>query len=221
MLPSATTLALLLSLFMQTFNIIITGVGGQGLITLLQLIAQTALDAGFDVKTSELHGLSQRGGSVIAHIRFGKKACPVRRNDSFCLTGVFSPMVALGKADLVLALETQEALAGAEFASDKTVFLINEYQTPTLGDTISKEQVAKNLQKISKNFQFIPAAGICQKEFGKDVTAGVFLLGIASEYKMIPLSADLFVKTIKKIMPEKYWDLNIKTIELASKFEDY
>lgn len=185
----------------KTFNIIITGIGGQGLITLLQLIAQAALDAGFDIKTSELHGLSQRGGSVKVHIRFGKE--------------VFSPMVAQGKADLVLALETQEALAGAEFASKNTVFLVNDYQTPTLDDTMPKAEIAKNLKTITKRVSFIEAADICQKEFGKDVTAGVFLLGYASYRKMIPLTAELILKTIKKIMPEKYWDLNIGTFELS------
>ena len=96
----------------DTYNIIITGVGGQGLITLLQVIGQAALQEGYDVKTSELHGLSQRGGSVSVHIRFGRQ--------------IFSPIIAQGQADLVLALEMQEALAGAEFASKKTAFLVNQ-----------------------------------------------------------------------------------------------
>ncbi|MBU2635317.1 2-oxoacid:acceptor oxidoreductase family protein, partial [Patescibacteria group bacterium] len=80
----------------RTFNIVISGTGGQGLITLLQIIAEAALVEGLDVKTSELHGLSQRGGAVETHIRFGKK--------------IYSPLVSLGSADLILSLETLESL---------------------------------------------------------------------------------------------------------------
>src|SRR4030042_4394517 len=93
------------------FNIVIKGVGGQGLITLLQIIAEAALSEGYSVRTSELHGLSQRGGSVEVHIRFGKK--------------IYSPIVAQGKADLILGLEMQEGLRGAPFSNKKTKFLIN------------------------------------------------------------------------------------------------
>jgi len=75
----------------KTFNIIISGVGGQGVITLLSLIDEASFIEGYDVKSSELHGLSQRGGSVEAHIRFGKK--------------VYSPLISLGSADLVISLE--------------------------------------------------------------------------------------------------------------------
>ncbi len=174
------------------------------MITLLQLIAQAALDLGYDVKTSELHGLSQRGGSVSVHIRFDKE--------------VFSPIIPRGRADLILALEEQEALAGVEFASKNSVFLINKYQTPTLGKTISGKEVGKALKTFSKKVSFIPAADICQKEFGKIVTAGVFLLGLAAHKKLVPLSADSILKAIKKLMPEKYWDLNIKTFELAKNY---
>src|SRR4030043_1604518 len=98
------------------FNMVITGVGGQGLLTLLQIISEAAISEGYDIRTSELHGLSQRGGSVEVHIRFGKKT--------------YSPMVAEGKADLVLALEIQEALKGIYYANSKTNFLINKYIIP-------------------------------------------------------------------------------------------
>src|SRR4030042_4430542 len=98
------------------FNIVIKGVGGQGLITLLQIIAEAALSEGYSVRTSELHGLSQRGGSVEVHIRFGKK--------------IYSPMVAQGKADLILGLEEQEALNGISFSGHKTNFLINQSIIP-------------------------------------------------------------------------------------------
>ncbi len=95
---------------LEKFNIVIVGTGGQGLITLLPIIAEAALFEGYEVRTSELHGLSQRGGSVEVHIRFGQK--------------IYSPLVSQGKADLILGLEMQEALRGVYFANQKTKFLL-------------------------------------------------------------------------------------------------
>ena len=96
----------------KDFNIIISGTGGQGIITLLKILAEAALIGGYDVRTSELHGLSQRGGSVQTHIRFGQK--------------VLSPLIFQGQADLIISLEKSEALRVADFANKKTKFLIND-----------------------------------------------------------------------------------------------
>lgn len=185
----------------QNFNLLISGVGGQGLITLLQIISEAALLQGYDVKTSELHGLAQRGGSLRAHIRFGKK--------------VYSPIIAPGKADLVLALESQESLAAAYFASKDSVFLINQYQTPTLGKSISEKQLLKNLEKVSKKIFLIPAAEICKKELGTSIVAGVYLLALASFKGMLSLKPGSIQKALKKTLAKKYLELNLKTFELA------
>lgn len=188
----------------KMFNTIIAGVGGQGLITLLQIIAKAAMNKGYDVKTSELHGLSQRGGSVSVHIRFDKK--------------VYSPIVPKGKANLILALELQEALNVSEFASKNSVFLVNQYQTPTLGKTISESQVKKELEKVSRKNTFLPATNTCKKELGTDVTAGVFLLGYAVKEGLIPFEDKDIRLAIKEVMPEKYWELNLKTLDIAEKY---
>ncbi len=189
----------------KTYNLIISGVGGQGVITLLQILAQAAMNKGYKVRTSELHGLSQRGGSVSVHIRFGRE--------------VHSPTVPEGKADLILALEYQESLASAKFASDKTVFLINEYQTPTLGDSASKNKVKSNLEKISKEVFFIPASVVCEKNLKTNVVSGIFLLGYASKKGYIPFDINELKEVIKQIMPEKYCGLNINTLDFADKYK--
>ena len=179
----------------KIFNIIISGVGGQGLITLLNLLSQAAFLSGFDVKTSELHGLSQRGGSVETHIRFGKEK-------------VYSPMVPVGKADLVIALEQQEALNGAKFANKDTVFLVNQFQTPTLSKDIFLEEIKTALAKVSKKVFFLPASEICQKELGNEVVSGVYLLGYAVANHFLPLKSEQLKQAIKTTMPEKHWELN-------------
>ena len=123
----------------KNFNIIITGVGGQGIVTLLQVIDEAAFIEGYDVKSSELHGLSQRGGSVEAHIRFGKK--------------VFSPMVSDGGADLIIALEALEGLRESVKAGKQTKILINEYFLPFIG-SVSKEEIIKQLENSKKDFDY-------------------------------------------------------------------
>ncbi|PIS17280.1 MAG: indolepyruvate ferredoxin oxidoreductase subunit beta [Candidatus Nealsonbacteria bacterium CG09_land_8_20_14_0_10_42_14] len=187
------------------FNIVIVGTGGQGLITLLQIIAEAALASGFDVKTSELHGLSQRGGSVEVHIRFGKN--------------IYSPLVAQGKADLIVALEMQESLKTAYFANSKTKFLINKHIIPILlQKTLIEEQVSAALKKVSKNLTVVGASEICQKELGTGVTAGVYLVSLAAAKKLLPLSPDSILKAVKEVIPKQHLDINLKTFALAKKY---
>jgi len=181
---------------------VIVGTGGQGLITLLQVIAQAAVFSGLDVKTSELHGLSQRGGSVEVHIRFGKK--------------VYSPLVAKGEADLVIALETQEALRAAYFANSETTFLINKHIiTVPLQDSFTEEQVLKLLSGVSHKIELIQASELCQKNLGTPVVAGTYLVSLAAFRKIIPLKTEMVLRAIQKVIPEKYFELNKKTFDLA------
>jgi len=190
----------------REFNIVIVGTGGQGLITLLQIIAEAAVTEGYDVKTSELHGLSQRGGSVEVHIRFGKK--------------IYSPLVPQGEADLILGLEMQECLNAVHFSNSKTTFLINKYIVPIpLQKSVPEKIILENLKKFTGNIILIPAAEICQKEFGTNVVSGIYLLSFASFKNLIPLKSNSIIKAVKKIVPKKYFELNQKTFELAKKGE--
>lgn len=186
----------------KKFNIVIVGTGGQGLITLLQILAEAALIEKLDVKTSELHGLSQRGGSVEVHLRFGKK--------------INSPLVAQASADLILALETQESLKARYYANSKTIFLLNDFSIPILQQKVFKTQeIIKELKKISKNIIAIPAADICEKKLGKNVVAGIYLLTYASCKNLIPLKPNTILKAIKKAVNPKYFELNKKAFNLA------
>ena len=145
----------------KTFNIIIAGVGGQGLITLTQMIAEAALIEGYDVKTSELHGLSQRGGSVQTHIRFGDK--------------IYSPLVSLGRTNLVLGLEISETLRNLYYTNSKTIILADKYQL-SYPDSLPEEQVIKKLKTLFKGKKIlIPASEICRKELGKEIVSGVYI----------------------------------------------
>ena len=188
----------------KDFNLVITGTGGQGLITLLQIIAEAALIEELNVRTSELHGLSQRGGSVEVHIRFGKE--------------IYSPMVSAGSADLILGLEMQEALKGIYFANKKTNFLINKFIIPTipLEKSLTEKEVLKNLKKISKNITLISATEICKEKLGNEVVAGVYLVSLAAFKGLIPLEPAVIKKVLKRVIPKKYLELNLKAFNLSS-----
>ena len=188
------------------------------MITLLQIIAEAALSEGYEVRTSELHGLSQRGGSVEVHIRFGKK--------------IYSPMVSASNADLVLGLEMQEAVKGTYYASQKTSFLLSQFiQSIPLTKNLTEGEIAAGLKKIgyedksssppfavarvSKNVNIVPAEKICQEKLQNSVVSGVYLLGFAVFKKLIPLNPNSIKTAIKKTIPENYLELNLKAFNLA------
>lgn len=187
----------------EDFNIVIVGVGGQGQVTLLKILAESAFFEKKEVKTSELHGLSQRGGSVEVQMRFGKN--------------IFSPLVSQAGADLILALEMQEAQRALYYSSEKTKFLINKKLIPIPGQNLMTEkEILAEIKKFTKNIEVVDASEICQKEFGNEILAGIYLIGYAQNKKMIPLKKESILAAIKKIIPEKHLELNLKAFNLAT-----
>jgi indolepyruvate ferredoxin oxidoreductase, beta subunit len=187
----------------KIYNIIIRGVGGQGLITMLSVIDQAALIEGYDIKSSELHGLSQRGGSVETHVRFGRD--------------VYSPLIQAGQADLVIGTEVLEGLRGFSQSGKNTKFLINNYSFPFLG-YLKKEEIKEKLKIIPKNnLYLVPASEICKRELDNEVVSGIYLLGYAVANKLLPLKEESIQKAMEKIIPGKYLELNKKAFELAKK----
>lgn len=190
---------------MKPFNTIIVGVGGQGLITLNNIIARAAFNDGYDVKTSELHGLSQRVGSVETYIRFGKK--------------VFSPLFVEGEADLVLGLEITEGLRAIRFFNPKTIFVVNDNYISFLENIPKKEIEEKIKFSVGNNLRLIPASEMCEKELGNEVVSSIYLLGYCVFKKIIPLNSGSVLKAIEETIPEKYLELNKKAFELAKKHD--
>lgn len=184
----------------KTFNLILTGVGGQGIITLLQVIDESAFIEGYDVKSSELHGLSQRGGSVEAHIRFGKK--------------VNSPMVANGRADLILGLEVLEGLRESAKAGKQTKLLINDYTLPLVGSP-SKEEVIKQLKDTKIELFLVPASQDCKDKLQNEIVCTMYMVGYAVAKNLMPLKKESVLKALNNIIPQKYLDLNIKAFNLG------
>jgi len=186
----------------KEFNLVLTGVGGQGIITLLRIIGEAALAQGYDVRTSELHGLSQKGGTVQAHARFGKK--------------VLSPLVQKGRADLILGLEMIEAFRAMEFANKDAMFLVNKKYIG-FKDAPEKDEVFQQLNSTFEKINWIEAGDICAKKLGKEVLAGTYLLSLGILQGIIPLDQKSLFIGFKKALKPKYLDLNKKAFELAHK----
>jgi indolepyruvate ferredoxin oxidoreductase beta subunit len=196
---------------MKEFNIVLTGVGGQGVLTLGMIIAEAALKQGYDVRTTELHGLAQRGGSIPVHVRFGEK--------------VYTPLVLESEANLIIALEPLEALRSCYYGSKqhKTVFLIdNDPVVPlsvsVLGETYpSLKEIEKNLKAFSGKVIILNASEIVKKETGSEIAANIYLLGYAIAHKLIPLKKEFILEGIKEITPEKYVETNKKIFGMGMK----
>lgn len=193
---------------MKEFNVIIAGVGGQGVITLQNIISESAMLQGYDVKTSELHGLAQRGGGVSSHLRFGEK--------------IYSPLVLQGGANLVFALEPLEALRICYYASkeNKTVFLVNSQKIVPLSVTALKERYPSNseIEKMLKEFSgkvvFLDASEAVKKETGDTITANIFMLGYAAK-NLLPIKKEILLEGIKAVVPEKHFEMNKKIFEMG------
>ena len=180
----------------NNFNILIAGVGGQGLITLVDILSKAIFIDGKDVVASELHGLSQRGGAVAVYVSMGDK--------------VYSPLFKKGRADLIMGLELLEGLRACDFTGPETKILVNNYLLPFIGITPHSE-VLERLRKIGKkNLELVEASKICKEKFGKEILAGIYFLGYAVYKGLIPIKPESVLKALEETVPEKILEINKK-----------
>ncbi|MEO0142825.1 MAG: indolepyruvate oxidoreductase subunit beta [candidate division WOR-3 bacterium] len=180
-------------------SIIICGVGGQGILLSSDILCTAAFLAGYDVKKSEIHGMAQRGGSVITHARFGKK--------------VYSPLVEEGGADFILAFEKLEALRYSYFLRNNGTIIVNELQLPPTSVLAGERDYPANIIETLKKFanvDVIPAQEIALK-LGNVRVANVVLLGSIARYLKFP--EELWTEAIKENVKPQYLDLNIRAFK--------
>jgi indolepyruvate ferredoxin oxidoreductase beta subunit len=183
-------------------NIILTGVGGQGILLASEVISEAAIKAGYDVKKSEIHGMAQRGGSVNSHVRFGNK--------------VYSPLVMKGDCDLLLAFEKLEALRMADFVKEGGNIIVNDQQinpsTVITGAGTYPENIEEILEANFESVIFMDALKIA-KTAGNPRTANVALLGAAS--KLLDISEEIWKDTIAQRVPERAIEVNLKAFQMG------
>lgn len=180
---------------MNTTNIVICGVGGQGIILASNVLCSVAFLEGFDVKKSEVHGMAQRGGSVITHVRFGKK--------------VYSPLIEQGTGDFILAFEKLEAIRYAQYLKKQGTIIVNDREMPPMSVLVGAAEypkdIEKKLRKQAKTY-FIDATKIALK-LGNIRTVNIILLGVLSTF--LNFKQKSWEEAIKKNIKEKFVDLNV------------
>lgn len=173
----------------NTKNIIIAGVGGQGVIFAGRLLGNIAMSSGFQVKTSEIHGMSQQGGSVITHIRYGYQ--------------VFSPVIEKGQADLMIALEELEALRYSCYMKKDGIILLNNYQIKPVSIKQSNDEYPQDITKRLSDrccvYQ-LKMPDLSEKS-GRGKINNIMLLGMAVNY--LGFSKEKGLKAIDEIVTKE------------------
>ena len=185
---------------LQTRNVVLVGVGGQGILLASEIVAQAAVVAGFRVKTNEVHGMAQRGGSVTAQIRYGAQ--------------VYSPLVARGTAHVLVSLEQIEALRFCEYLAPGGLAVVNSLAitpvTVSMGAAKYPKDVRARLDQVFGRVVYADAGQIA-KDLGDIRAANVVLLGAASQD--LDLSEDHWRQAIRLCVKPKTLDLNLKAFE--------
>jgi indolepyruvate ferredoxin oxidoreductase beta subunit len=196
----------------MTHNVLLTGVGGEGVLLTSVIVARAANIEGYEVRGTQFHGLAQRGGSIPTQIRFGKK--------------VYSPMIPRGQADLILGLEPIEAARACFYASKKrTGFIVDTYPVKPvylnlLGHIYpSNEEIRKMITPFAKKSIFVDASNICREKFGNPIYGNVMAIGVALSSGMLPLSKKSVLESIKGTVPRRALKENGAAFELGLKFK--
>ena len=178
----------------MTKNIMIVGVGGQGTLLTSRIIGKTALTAGLDVKISEVHGMAQRGGSVVTFVRFGDKVC--------------EPVVEEGQADVIIAFERLEALRYAHFLKKDGVLVVNDCRIDPMTVVIGAKEYPENiLETLKKEHKVYAIDG--QKialELGNSKVLNSVVLGYAASF--IGFEKQLWLDTVAATVPQKTIEIN-------------
>ena len=182
-------------------NIMIVGVGGQGTLLASRILGNTVINEGYDVKVSEVHGMSQRGGSVVTYVKYGEK--------------VFSPIIDRGEADIILAIEMLEAYRAMPYLKKGGKMIVNTQEINPMPVIIGAAEYPADIdKKLSDKLDLtqVDAASLA-KEAGNIKAVNVVLIGVMAKSTDIPY--ENWVETIKATVPPKFLDVNLKAFDLG------
>ncbi|MEM2249372.1 MAG: indolepyruvate oxidoreductase subunit beta [Candidatus Bathyarchaeia archaeon] len=194
---------------MKEFNIVLAGVGGQGILLAAEVLGTAAVKEGLNVRVGEIHGMAQRGGAVLCTVRIGEN--------------VLSPLVLDGQADVLLGFEPLETLRNIRYASEKTLIIMGDEKIPPPEFTLKGEsyprldEILEKLRRISKNIVVIDALRIA-KEAGSAVMQNAVLLGALSAIGKLPIKKESLIEALEELVPEKYAKMNVNAFELGYKY---
>lgn len=180
-------------------NIMIVGVGGQGTLLASRILGNTVINEGYDVKVSEVHGMSQRGGSVVTYVKYGDE--------------VFSPIIDRGEADIILAFELLEAYRALPYLKEGGKIIVNTQSIdPMPVITGAAEYPANIVEKLSKVCSVTAVDALSEaKKAGNIKAVNTVLIGVMA--KNTDISYDKWLETVKNTVPAKFLDVNLKAFE--------
>jgi len=183
-------------------NILLVGVGGQGILLASELLSEVFMAAGFDVKKSEIHGMSQRGGSVVSHVRYGEV--------------VHSPVIPEGEGDLLMGFELLEAYRFLTLARPGARVVVNDFSILPPSVLLGKESYPADLHDRIRSRHpdvlFVDAVKLAS-EAGDPRTANVVLLGALSS--LLPIDETVWLDALGRMLPEKIRPVNINAFRLG------
>ena len=186
----------------MTKSIMLVGVGGQGTLLASRVLGTLLTNKGFDVKVSEVHGMAQRGGSVVTYVRYGEK--------------VYSPVVDLGTADMIVSFERLDALRYALYAKKDGVIIYNDQRINPMpvitGAAEYPEGIYEQICAVVPNTTRVDALALAN-EAGSAKAVNIALLGLLA--KRSEFEKEDWIEAVRACVPEKFLELNLKAFELG------
>lgn len=186
---------------METKNIMIVGVGGQGTLLTSRILGGVILNGGYEVKLSEVHGMAQRGGSVVTFVRYGTK--------------VYEPIVEEGCADVLIAFERLEAMRYAHYLKKDGVIIVNDQRMDPMPVVMGAAKYPENIiEDLSKQYKVISVDALSKaRELGNTKTFNVIVLGVAAKH--MDFTMEDWMKVIETTVKPKFVDINKKAFEMG------
>ncbi|SMB93248.1 indolepyruvate ferredoxin oxidoreductase beta subunit [Desulfonispora thiosulfatigenes DSM 11270] len=186
-------------------NILIVGVGGQGTILASRVLSRVAQSLGQDVKVSEIHGMAQRGGSVVTQVRFGSE--------------VASPIIQKGQADIILAFERLEGLRWLPYLKKEGKIIVNDQRIDPMpvisGNAIYPENIAEKIESRANKLILVDALEKATLS-GNAKAVNVVLLGVLS--KILEIDHEIWLDVLKNTVPPKFLEANINAFEAGRNY---
>ena len=188
---------------METRNIMIVGVGGQGSLLASKLMGSVLLREGFDAKVSEVHGMSQRGGAVVTYVRYGDK--------------VYSPIIDVGQAEIIVSFELLEAARWLDHLAPGGRIVTNTQQIDPIpvitGAVKYPENLVEKMEATGVKVDAIDALALAE-EAGSSKAVNIVMMGRLSKY--FPFSKETWTKALEETVPKKFLDLNRRAFEAGA-----
>lgn len=179
-------------------NILICGIGGQGILLFSDILGEVAMEQGYLVKKSEVKGMAQRGGSVVSHLRFGKE--------------VYSPLIPLKEAHFIIGMEKMEALRYVDYLREDGILITDEFTVPPLPILVGEVEfdfsiIDKNLKERVKNLYYLSAQKIA-KDLGDIRVSNIVLLGFLSNF--LDFKVEDYFKVFERNIKKEFLEINKK-----------